>query len=203
MPSDVQVMLASSLPMVPLESALPLQIDVVDLDVGLHTLGVFDVVSGGVDGDVVVVTAQVLQQEWARAERHGGAVLDDARGRGGHDAVGSVPGIEFPADQAGDTQRRDDDQHQDDRHGVTTEAEAALGFRGLAGVLRRRLIKRLGGRVLLRRRRVRRDSRLLILGLRRRLGGRIRVAGTRPGRRRVLVWGPLRIRHLGDSALSG
>ena len=75
-------------------------------------------------------------------------------GRRGHDAVGPVAGIELTADQTGDAQRRDDDQHQDDRYRIAAEGEAALGFCGLGGVLRRRLLKSRGGRILLGGRRV-------------------------------------------------
>ena len=201
-PGDVGIQLADGA----LGIGVAVQIDVVDLDVGLHALGVADVVAGGVDRDVLVVTGQVLQQEWARAERCGGAVLDHALGRRGHDVVGAVAGIEFAADQTGDAQRRHDDENQDDRHGVAAEAEAAFGFHGLCGVLQRRLVlKRRGGRIFLGGRRISRRSRWLIrvAGLRRRLGGRTLIARTRPHRGRVLVGRSLRIRHLGDSALSG
>ena len=122
------------------------QSDVVDLDVGLHPLGIANLVARGGDRDVAVVPGHVLNQEWARAERGRCTVLHDACRRFGHHLVGAVAGVELDADDPGDHQRQHDDQDQHQRQRI---AEYAFEERALAG-WRTVRVARLGRRVVLR-----------------------------------------------------
>ena len=119
----VQVMVASSEPMVPLEFAGVLQPDIVDVDVDLHALGVANLVARGLDRDVGVVPGDVLHQERRHdAERHDGLVLHHALDGLGHDLFARLRAYSSPPSSAAHTSATTMTSDQDDRQRIAEEA---------------------------------------------------------------------------------
>ena len=100
MPSDDQVMFATSEPIDAAGVRGVLEPHVVDVHVDLHALGLADLIARGLDVDVRVVAGHVLHQKRRqRAERHVGIVLDHALDDRGHHAVGAAAGVQLAGQQ--------------------------------------------------------------------------------------------------------